>query len=137
MRPDQQSNTQLRRSRHRRRANTDSVFVSVRCGMSLLEVLAAVILSSMIAMTGLMFVRDHGQTSAERTCLAHRARLQQDAELYARETGRAPDAKLEAIRNGNYGGTQLPQCPKHDSVDTQTNYRWDGTNVICKYHPGS
>ncbi|MFG0289776.1 MAG: type II secretion system protein [Rhodopirellula sp. JB044] len=108
-----------------------------RRGMSLLEVIAAVIVASMIAITGLMFVRTQGQTSAERTCMGHSCRLQQDAELYQRETGKSPDSKLEAIRNGDYSGNRLPQCPMHGNNSTQTNYRWDGSNVVCKYHPGS
>ncbi|MCM2373302.1 type IV pilus modification PilV family protein [Aporhodopirellula aestuarii] len=137
MRSAQLSTDRFLRALTRRCPNMSPGSMPLRTGMSLLEVLAAVILSSMVAMTGLMFVRDHGQTSTERACLGHRARLQQDAELYARETGRAPDAKLEAIRDPNYSGSVLPQCPLHDAANTKTNYRWDGTNVTCKYHPGT
>ena len=108
---------------------------SRRWGMSLLEVLAAVILSSMIAMTGLMFIQGHGRTTHDRSCQAHRARLQNDVELFVRETGKTPDKILESIRTVSYSGTVLPACPQHAGTDGRTNYRWDGSNVICDYHP--
>ena len=106
-----------------------------RGGMSLLEVLAAVILSSMIAMTGLMFVRSHGRTAGDRSCEAHRARLQNDVELFMQETGEIPDKALESIRTVQYSGVVLPACPQHSAADGKTNFRWDGSQVICGYHP--
>lgn len=108
--------------------------VANRDGMSLLEIVAAVILSAMVAMTGLMFLQGHGKTAQERTCMGHRIRLRNDAELFLRENGRGPDSNLEKLRDGNYTGNVLPACPSHGGTDGKTNYRWDGTDVTCGYH---
>lgn len=103
-------------------------------GMSLLEVVAAVVISSMLAVAGFALMRDQSGTAHARICEAHRTSLQSDAELFQQETGRWPDRSLTQIMTGDYSGPTLPSCPMSPQTGV-SNYRIQNGQVVCQFHP--
>ncbi|TWT87040.1 PulJ/GspJ family protein [Neorhodopirellula pilleata] len=103
-------------------------------GMSLLEVVAAVVIASMLAVAGFSLMRDQSEVAHERICEGHRTALQSDAELYQRETGRWPGGTLAELATSDYTGTILPRCPMAPQ-GTTSNYRLVRERVVCQFHP--
>lgn len=109
-------------------------WIGRRSGMSLLEVVAAVVIASMLAVAGFALMRDQSGIAHQRICEGHRTVLQCDAELYQRETGRWPSGKMSELATSDYTGPKLPCCPMSPKT-SGSNYRFTGNRVICKFHP--
>jgi len=100
--------------------------------MSLIEVVAAITISALIAVTGLAFVRNHGEVANNRACQATRTSLQNDVLIYQQETGRPPTRLMKELADSDYSGRVLPTCPT-----TGTAYQLQSGQVICTAHPVS
>lgn len=109
---------------------------SHRIGMSLLEVVAAVVISSMLAVAGFSLMRDRSTVAHSRICEGHRTALQSDVHLFKEENGRWPSTSLTDIETSDYAGPQLPRCPQATSAG-KSNYRLRSGKVICQFHPDS
>ena len=107
---------------------------SSRTGVSLMEVVAAVVISSMLAIAGFSLTRDRSEVAHSRTCEGHRVSLQSMAELYQQENGRWPDTNLRGIATTDYAGETLPHCPEAIKSG-ETNYRIRNGKVVCQFHP--
>ncbi|MFG0267695.1 MAG: competence type IV pilus major pilin ComGC [Rhodopirellula sp. JB055] len=102
---------------------------SRRFGFSILEIIVALTIATMFAMTGLAFVQTHGETAKSRACEANRSMLQRDVELYESETGRLPSRTLRELADEDYSGVNLPTCPVSGAA-----YGLDQGDVICPTH---
>ena len=102
-----------------------------RCtGMSLIEVLAALVIAATVAALGIQYLRPAGDTGKQRSCDVTREILQADARRFTESTGRAPSSDLRELRAIQYSGTVLPTCPI-----TAQSYRLDlGGIVTCPTH---
>ena len=107
-----------------------------RNGMSLLEVVAAVVISSLLAVAGFSLVRDRSDVSHSRICEAYRTSLQADADLFKEENGRWPATTLLDLETSDYTGSELPRCPQATKTG-QSNYRIRDGKVVCQFHPES
>ncbi|MCC9643028.1 prepilin-type N-terminal cleavage/methylation domain-containing protein [Rhodopirellula sp. JC740] len=104
-------------------------FLPPQRGFSVLEVIAALTIATMFAMTGLAFLQTHGETAQSRACEAHRAALQSDVTLYEQENGRLPTSAMRELADADYTGEVLPTCPTSGNA-----YRLDRGNVVCPTH---
>lgn len=86
-------------------------FTQAAKGFSLLEVIAALTLTAIIAAIGIRQLSVPGDTVHQRTCDATRQTLQGYADRYRDDTGQLPGRDLREIRTANYAGTTLPTCP--------------------------
>lgn len=102
---------------------------SRRRAFSILEIIVALTIASMFAMTGLAFVRTHGETAKSRACEGTRCMLQRDVELYENENGRLPGRTLRELADQDYTGSNLPSCPTSGNA-----YGLDRGEVICPTH---
>lgn len=105
-----------------------------RNGMSLLEVVAAVVISSMLAVAGFSLMRDRSTVAHSRICEGHRTALQSDVDLFKQENGRWPGTNLSDIETSDYAGPKLPSCPQATKAG-QSNYRVRNGKVVCQFHP--
>ena len=105
-----------------------------RNGMSLLEVVAAVVISSMLAIAGFSLMQDRSTVAHSRICEGHRTTLQSDADLFRQENGRWPGTNLSELETSVYAGPELPRCPQATQTG-QSNYRIRNGKVICEFHP--
>lgn len=105
-----------------------------RNGMSLLEVVATVVIASLLAVSGFSLMRDRSTVAHARICEGHRTALQADANLFKAENGRWPSTNLSDIETSDYAGPKLPRCPQANSTG-QSNYRLRDGKVICQFHP--
>ena len=80
-------------------------------GISLLEVIAALTLTAIIAAVGIRHLSTPGTTAHQRTCDMTRQTLQGYAERYRDDTGQFPRRNLAEIESTNYAGAVLPTCP--------------------------
>lgn len=111
-----------------------SRLINNRGGMSLLEVVAAVVIASMLAVAGFSLMRDQSGIAHQRICEGYRTALQSDAELFQRETGRWPSGTLKELATSDYAGPALPCCPM-SSKGSASNYRLLHSRVVCQFHP--
>lgn len=103
---------------------------SRRCGMSLIEILAALIIAATVATLGIQYLRPAGATGKQRSCDMTREVLQVDVRRHSELTGNLPSQDLREIASGPYASTGLPNCP----VSGQ-DYRLDRSGtVICPVH---
>jgi prepilin-type N-terminal cleavage/methylation domain-containing protein len=101
-----------------------------RTGMSLIEVLAALVIAATIAALGIHYLRPAGDTGKQRTCDMTREILQTDARRFTESTGRPPSRNLRQLRTNQYSGTVLPTCPV-----TGQSYRLDRSGIVtCPTH---
>ncbi len=99
-------------------------------GMSLIEVLAALVIAATIAAIGIQYLRPAGDTGKQRTCDMTREILQTDARRFTESTGRAPSRNLRELRTDQYSGTVLPTCPV-----TEQSYLLDRSGIVtCPTH---
>ena len=80
-------------------------------GFSLLEVVAALTLTAIVAAFGIRHMREPDIAANQRTCDMTRQTLQGYAERYRDDVGQLPRMDLREIRTANYAGTTLPTCP--------------------------
>ena len=104
---------------------------SRRClGMSLLELLAALIIAASVSALGIHYLRPAGESSQQRSCDLTRALLQNDAQRFLESNGRLPRSDLQELRTNQYSGPTLPVCPV-----TSQSYRLDRQGiVVCPAH---
>ncbi|WP_047812215.1 competence type IV pilus major pilin ComGC [Rhodopirellula islandica] len=100
-----------------------------RSAFSMLEIIVALTIATMFAMTGLAFVQTHGETAKSRACEGNRSTLQRDVELYEHETGRLPGRTLRELADEDYSGVNLPTCPASGNA-----YGLDQGEVTCPTH---
>jgi prepilin-type N-terminal cleavage/methylation domain-containing protein len=101
-----------------------------RHGMTLLEVMAALIIAATVAAISIQYLRPVDATSKQRTCDMTRELLQNDAQRYFEATGQLPRTDLRELRTAQYSGTVLPICPV-----TGQSYRRDRNGVVgCPTH---
>ena len=102
-----------------------------RKGFSLLEIIAAVVISAVVATLGVQHLRRPATDAHERSCDVTRETLQLHVNAYQSDFGRLPSAALGEIESDEYAGPQLPRCPVGDSA-----YRLDRRGVVqCTDHP--
>ncbi|MEO9592918.1 competence type IV pilus major pilin ComGC [Rhodopirellula bahusiensis] len=100
-----------------------------RAAFSILEIIVALTIATMFAMTGLAFIQTHGETAKSRACEGHRSMLQRDVELYEHENGRSPGRTLRELADEDYTGPNMPTCPTSGNA-----YALDGGDVTCPTH---
>ena len=99
-------------------------------GMSLIEVLAALVIAATVAALGVQYLRPAGETGKQRTCDMTREILQTDARRFTESTGRVPSSDLRELRTPQYSGTVLPTCPV-----TGQSYLLDRSGIVtCPTH---
>ncbi|ELP32401.1 competence type IV pilus major pilin ComGC [Rhodopirellula baltica] len=103
--------------------------LSRRGAFSILEIIVALTIATMFAMTGLAFVQTHGETAKARACEGTRSMLQRDVELYEHENGRSPGRTLRELADEDYTGVSLPTCPTSGNA-----YGLDNGDVVCPTH---
>jgi len=82
-----------------------------RNGFSLLEIIAAVVISAALAAFGIQFLRPAGDSGKQRSCDLTRELLQNDVQRYFDNTGTMPRADLAELVDPQYSGSVLPSCP--------------------------
>lgn len=98
-------------------------------GMTLMEIILAMVISATIAVAALTFVRGNGQNATDRACQSARAALQSDVRLYEMENGVAPSSGMsELVRNNEVPAAAL-QCPQSGNAMTLR-----GGIVTCPQH---
>ena len=100
-----------------------------RPGFSLLEVIAALVLTAIVALIGIRHLSVPGETANQRSCDMTRQTLQGYVDRYRDATGRSPSRDLREIRTTTYAGTSLPTCPV-----TGQPYRHQRGVVGCPTH---
>jgi competence protein ComGC len=84
---------------------------SSRQGLTLIEILAAVMIASLVAVLGVRYTRPAGESAKQHTCDLTRQILQNDANRYQETTGNLPSRDLSELENSQYSGVVLPTCP--------------------------
>lgn len=101
-----------------------------QAGFSLLEVMAALVIASIVAVIGIQHLRPSGVSSKQKSCDLTRELLQNDVQRYWEFSGALPSADLNELASPQYSGPVLPTCPTTDQA-----YRLDRTDtVICPTH---
>lgn len=101
-----------------------------RGGVSLLELVAAIMIAATIATMSIFYLRKPGTTAHQRSCDLTRKVLQEDAHRYRDMTGNLPGAQLLELGTPEYTGTVLPTCPV-----TGESYRLGGGGIVeCPTH---
>ncbi len=101
-----------------------------RTGMSLIELMAALIIAATVAAMGFQYLRPAGDTGKQRACDMTREILQTDAQRFTESTGRAPSSDMRELETIQYSGTALPTCPITDQ-----SYRLDRSGIVtCPTH---
>lgn len=105
-----------------------------RClGLTLIEVMAALIIAATVAAIGVHYLKPAGTTSKQRTCDLTRELLQNDHDRYIESTGRRVSRDLRQLRSPEFSGNPLPTCPL-----TDRSYRRNGRGVVfCPVHERS
>ena len=99
-------------------------------GFSLLEIIAAVILVSVVALLGIQHVRTAGDTGQARACELNRRNVQLEVQRYQQLNRSLPSADLRELRAAEYWNGDLPICPATGRAMTIDR---DG-NVVCPDH---
>ena len=101
-----------------------------RIGLTLIEVMAALIVAATVAAISLQYLRPAGEASKQRSCDMTRAMLQNDARRYTETTGRMPSTDLRELETAAFAGPRMPTCPV-----TGERYRRNGAGVVvCPTH---
>ncbi|TWT53928.1 hypothetical protein Pla22_15620 [Rubripirellula amarantea] len=97
---------------------------------TLIEVIAAVILVSVVAMLGIQHVRTAGESGQARGCELNRRTLQLEVERYELLNRSLPSRDLRELKSADYWNGDLPTCPVTGQAMTIDR---DG-NVVCPTH---
>lgn len=99
-------------------------------GFTLIEIIAALVIASLVSVIGIQYLRPSGDSSKQHSCDLTRELLQNDVQRYFDGNGVMPAANLNELASPEYSGIVLPTCPTTDRA-----YRLDrnGT-VICPTH---
>ncbi len=101
-----------------------------RAGVSLLEVVAALMIAATVAVMSITYLRKPGITANQRSCDLTRKVLQADTQRYLDTTGALPNAQLLELATPEYTGAVLPKCPI-----TGESYRLGGGGIVeCPTH---
>lgn len=102
---------------------------SVRCGFSLLELLAVVTIIAVIASIIVPRLAFHVFSAKEKMCSQYRGDLNSAIEKYMFDHN-APPAQLSDLQTGNYYPGAIPKCPADntDYVIDSTTHRITGHN---------
>ncbi len=99
-------------------------------GFTLLELIAAVIIASMLMVLSIRFMRPPAEAGSQRSCDLTRQLLQNDADRFLETVGRSPSRDLRELRSDDYSGVVLPTCPV-----TGEPYSIDNSGVVvCPTH---
>ena len=101
-----------------------------RQGLTLIEILAALMIASLVAVLGVRHTLPVGESAKQHTCDLTRQILQNDASLYQQTTGNSPSGDLRELENAQYSGVVLPVCP---ITGEQYSLERNGT-VTCPTH---
>lgn len=82
-----------------------------RVGMTLLEVLAALVIAASVAAISIHYLRPANEISKQRSCDITRELLQNDAQRYQQTTGTMVSRQLRELQTPEYAGNVLPTCP--------------------------
>jgi prepilin-type N-terminal cleavage/methylation domain-containing protein len=101
-----------------------------RRGFSLLELIAAICIATVVAMMGIHHLRPAGDSGKQHSCDLTRQLLQNDVQRYLEMTGNLPRADMIELISPQFAGPQLPVCPATKQSYTMSR---DGT-VSCPTH---
>jgi prepilin-type N-terminal cleavage/methylation domain-containing protein len=101
-----------------------------RNAFSLLEIIAALVIASTVAVVGIQYLRPSGDTGKQRSCDLTREMLQNDTQRYSEYVGSMPSADLNELAFPQYSGAVLPTCP----VTGQAYGLDKDDNVVCPTH---
>ncbi len=102
----------------------------VPAGMTLMELLAALIIAATVAAVSIQYLRPPSETGKQRSCDLTRAMLQNDAQRYFDTTGVMPRTDLRELATAEYAGVVVPTCPV-----TGEAYRLDRNGIVgCPTH---
>ena len=82
-----------------------------RNGFSLIEIIAAVVLVSVVGFLGIRHVRVAGTGGQDRACELTREMLQNEVDRYQRLNRELPSADLRELKTAEYWNAPLPTCP--------------------------
>ncbi|QDS93057.1 hypothetical protein FF011L_18120 [Roseimaritima multifibrata] len=102
---------------------------ALRPGFSLLEIILAIVISSMVAMMGLHYMRPTGAHSHDQACELTRQTVQFELGRYQGETGLLPRSDLRELNTATYFANGLPKCPAQGGA-----YQLKGAEVVCPLH---
>ena len=101
-----------------------------RNAFTLLEIIAAVVLISVVGFLGIRHVRTAGTGGQERSCELTRKMLQNEVDRYQRLNRTLPSADLREITTAEYWNASLPTCPVSGNPMTLDS----NGNVVCDTH---
>jgi prepilin-type N-terminal cleavage/methylation domain-containing protein len=82
-----------------------------RRGLTLLEIMLATVILTVVAVTMLQFTRYPGQRVKQSACDLRVEQLQVLCQQFYADTGRWPSSDLREIVGARYLGSPLPVCP--------------------------
>ena len=99
-------------------------------GMTLIEIIAEVVLISIVGVLGMRHVRTAGTQGQDRACELTRRTLQNEVEHYQRINRRLPSSDLRELTASEYWNGDLPTCP-----ESKNKMRIDREgDVVCPTH---
>lgn len=101
-----------------------------RLAVTLIEIIAAVVLISVVGFLGMRHVRTAGTGGQDRACELTRQMLQNEVDRYQRLNRTLPSTDLRELATAEYWNAALPVCPV--SGNSMTIDR-DG-KVVCATH---
>jgi len=102
-----------------------------RSGMSLIEIIAALIIAATVTAVGIRHLTPVNESSRNRSCELTRQVLQNDVKRYRETTGQTVSSNLREIAVNDYSGNPLPTCPGSGSV-----FRLNRSGQVeCPSHP--
>lgn len=115
--------------RQRSPRQNDRVPPTDRLGLTLLEIILALVIATTIAMIGLHFIRPTGRHARQNACDLTRQTVQLEAHRYQRQHGRLPRRDLRQLHHQDHFPVGVPACPAGGAA-----YRLQGEVVICPDH---
>ncbi len=100
-----------------------------RRGLTLLEVILAVVIAATVAAMGLHFMRPTGVHSRQQSCDLTRQTVQLEAGRYRDANGVWPSSDLRQLNDSAYFPNGVPSCPAQGGA-----YRLTGSQVVCPVH---
>lgn len=82
-----------------------------RIAFSLIELIAAVVLISVVGFLGIRHVRTAGTGGQERACELTRQTLQNEVDQYERTNRALPSTDLRELTSAEYWNAAIPTCP--------------------------
>jgi prepilin-type N-terminal cleavage/methylation domain-containing protein len=105
--------------------------VRSRQAMTLIEIIAAVALISIVGFLGMRHVQTAGTGGQNRACELNRQMLQNEVDRYQRLNRTLPSSDLRELVTPEYLDAAIPVCPVSGSV-----MRIDRNgDVVCPTHP--